>query len=116
MLVLAAIEHQPSARRFPGVAVLHAPLDDHLEPLTIEEVLLVRVMGRMVAEAVVSGAVVLVTCRMGINRSGIITAAALCELGFTPQQAERQVKCQRPGALINRSFVAHLPVIVQAGH
>jgi hypothetical protein len=112
MLVLAAIEHQPSARRFPGVAVLHAPLDDHLDPMTLEEVLLIRVMGQLVAEHVAGGGAVLVTCQAGLNRSGIITAAALCQLGLSPRQAVRQIRRQRPGALRNHSFVQHLPMVV----
>jgi hypothetical protein len=112
MLVLAARGHQPSARRFPGVAVLHAPLDDHWEPLTVEESLLIRVIGRMVADEMVGGGLVLVTCQAGINRSGIIAAMALCHLGFTPRQAVRRIRYCRPGALSNQSFVAQLPPLV----
>jgi hypothetical protein len=58
-----------------------------------------------VAEAVARGHRVLVTCAMGWNRSGLVSALALCRLGFSPEDAMRTVRRARgSGALSNKSF------------
>ncbi len=109
-LVLAAKEHQPSARRFPGVEVIHVPMDDVDRPLSSSELRRVRRASARVARRLVAGRRVLVTCHAGLNRSGIITAGALILLtGADACSVVRRVRQQRsPDALSNPSFVEAL--------
>jgi protein-tyrosine phosphatase len=106
LLVLAAEEIQPTRDKFPGVAVIYAPNDDTLKP-TLEQMRLAMNAARTVAKAVRRGAKTLVTCAMGWNRSGLISALALREItGCTGQKAVEIVQKARRNALINPSFVA----------
>lgn len=107
-VVLCAIEHQPDAYRFEAVEVLYAPLDDDDRPLTAEEWEIARAASRAVAVRLLEGSRVLVTCHMGVNRSGLVSALALLRIaprGFTPYDAVRIVQAHRPGALRNPYFV-----------
>ncbi len=107
VLVLAAREYQPRGREFPGVRVLHAPLDD--AELTATEVLTYEAAAQAVAEAVREGKRVLVTCFAGLNRSGIITARALQHLRIPTDHAIRMVrKARGKSALCNDDFVRQL--------
>jgi len=52
---------------------------------------------------------VLVRCSGGLNRSGVVIAEALVQLGHPPDQAIAAVRAARgPWALTNPGFVAHL--------
>lgn len=106
VLVLAAEEYQPAAHLFPGVRVIHAPIDD--ARLSRSEALRVEAAAREVARALQSGQRVLVTCWMGLNRSGIISARALQLLGVPIDRAIAMVRAARPNALFNKHFVRHL--------
>lgn len=110
VLVLAAREHQPGAGLFPRVRVVRAPLDDVNEPLTAQEVLMVRRVADEVAAAVDAGQKVIITCAAGLNRSGLITAAALKRLTGGPMTAVVSwIRAARgPWALSNQSFVREL--------
>jgi len=67
-----------------------------------------EVAGR-VADAVRDGRRVLVRCSGGLNRSGLVVASALVELGRTPDEAIALVREARgPWALTNPGFVAYL--------
>ena len=73
-----------------------------------------------VAEAVTAGDRVLVRCSGGLNRSGLVVAAALVRLGRAPDEAMGLVRAARgPWALTNPGFVAHLrtlaPPVVDGG-
>lgn len=112
-LVLAAEEFQPHPNKFPGVRVHHAPLDDHLEPLSVGEWKKIVSAANFASSQVRRGRKTLVTCHAGINRSGIITAMTLCMLtGCSGQEAVRQIKSRRPGALRNSSFVHHVESVM----
>jgi len=78
MLVLCAVEHQPSDRKFPGLSVLKVPLTDEAD-LVSDQVMrrVVTPAARFVACAIQNGQKVLVTCHAGINRSGLVTGLAL---------------------------------------
>jgi hypothetical protein len=78
MLVLCAVELQEPAELFPGVEVVHAPnYDDYENPLTRERLTVAMEAARRVQGMVEQGKKVLVTCRAGMNRSGLVTALAL---------------------------------------
>ncbi|MGH3999980.1 MAG: protein-tyrosine phosphatase family protein [Pseudonocardiaceae bacterium] len=48
---------------------------------------------------------VLIHCAGGINRSGLLSAAALMRDGMSASKAIETVRLRRPGALNNREFV-----------
>lgn len=104
MLVLCAKEIQPRGA-YPGVTVVHVPLDDSGVPPTEIEVQGALIAAREVAAALRRGERVLVACHMGMNRSGLVTALALRVLGATPASAIGMVRDARgPNALSNRWF------------
>jgi len=114
VLVLCAVEHQPRARCFPGVHVIHCPLDDADHPPSEYEWNLANQTGRFVAECIKIGGRALVTCMQGRNRSGLVTALALHNL--TQQPGLVCVKYVQEGrtaapALTNDHFVAALATI-----
>ena len=71
----------------------------------------VTTVARKVANAIRAGQVVLVTCAAGLNRSGLISALALCGLGLSPTKAIARVRLCRPGALFNIQFVKTVKVL-----
>lgn len=109
-LVLCAKEHQPKARVFPGVQTFHAPNDDDFSrPPTRDELRIALNAARQVAQIVRRRDTVLVTCWMGLNRSGLVSALALHLLtghsGFTCIQDVRRA---RKRALRNPGFLEAL--------
>ncbi len=78
MLVLCARDLQDPAELFPGVEVVHAPNDDDRQhPLTREHLQIAVQAAHQVKAAVQQGRKVLVTCRAGMNRSGLVSALTL---------------------------------------
>jgi protein-tyrosine phosphatase len=65
-------------------------------------------VGRLIADLVCSGHVVLVHCRMGLNRSNLVVATALTYLGMTGEEALQHLRNLRPGALYNELFADHV--------
>lgn len=107
VLVLCAREHQPSGAKFPEVVTLHAPMED-AELDTATWATAVRA-ARAVADARLRGQRALVTCAMGLNRSGLVSALSLMIFdGMNGSQAVARVKSRRPMALFNESFVRAL--------
>lgn len=109
VIVLAARELQPSADYFPQTLVIHAPIDDNVtRRLVGKDAATAVAAGQLVARMVARGQKVLVTCAMGLNRSGLISSIALVHLDRTPHEAIRAVRRARPGALYNQRFVEFL--------
>lgn len=108
LVVLCAEEYQlPQWREpfGPGTHVLRVPLDDSGKPPTENQVRWAEDAGRIVAKARAVGNRVLVTCWQGFNRSGLVVAHALMELGVIPETAIQAVKRARgPRALSNTWF------------
>ena len=48
------------------------------------------------------------TCRLGLNRSALVTATALTYAGMTGEQALARLRERRPGALFNGTFAVHV--------
>jgi len=112
VLALCARELQPPANDFPGVQVLRCPLNDQFEPLTPDERVMAQRVAIQLAHAVRGGRKVLVSCALGINRSGLVTALTIRELtGLSGLDAVRLIRRKRPGALSNESFVALLEAL-----
>lgn len=107
-IVLAAMEYQP---HMPGYEVLHVPLDDSGPPPTRHERRLIRDNASRIARRVRAGKRVLVTCRMGRNRSGVLAGLALVELGVPGPTAAKRIQAFR-GGLTNPHFFK----IVQTGN
>lgn len=104
VVVLAAEEYQPGAKDFPGVRVIHCPLRDELDQ-TPEDIARIILTSKEVSKLLQSGATVLSTCQMGLNRSGVITALALCDLGADPKKVVAAVRKARGRyALSNKTF------------
>jgi len=88
---------------FPDVTVLKMPLDD-AKPSS-DEVRRSLVAAHNVASRVRHGERVLVTCNQGRNRSGLIVALTLMQLGASANEAIARVKHARKNALTNPYFV-----------
>lgn len=79
-IVLTAMEHQPTGDLFPGVEVLHVPLDDDpTRPMHAAEIEGAICMGQRVARRLRAGKRVLSTCAMGLNRSALVAGLAMSE-------------------------------------
>jgi protein-tyrosine phosphatase len=103
-IVLCAREYQPSSKSFHGAAVLHVPFDD-ADPISREEAAKAERAGAVVANMVRTGSCVLVTCRAGRNRSGLVTGIALIELGANARGAVDRIRAARgEDALSNEYF------------
>ena len=75
----------------------------------IADVEMIHELGERVASLVADGKHVAVNCLGGVNRSGLLIARALVELGSTPEEAIAAVRTARgPMALGNPRFVRFL--------
>jgi hypothetical protein len=113
-LVLCAQELQPEAVAFHG-QILRCPIPDaELDAVQVRTVAQAAVS---VAKAIVLGQRVLVTCRMGMNRSALVVALALHQLTtMDSKQVVEHIRRQRnPSALSNAHFVAIIDRIVGDG-
>ena len=91
----------------PGVEHVVARLADAV--LDAPNAARVRELGDLVARAVRDGRRVLVRCSGGLNRSGVVVAEALVQLGHPRAEAVRLVRDARgPWALTNPGLVAYL--------
>ena len=112
VLVLAAREVQPPAWQFPGVEVLRIPMDDVPLRLTRSQVADVKSMASMIASRLRKGQKVLVTCRAGLNRSGLLVGATLVrELQMRPTDAVRLVRDRRSFLALNNPAFVHAIVV-----
>jgi hypothetical protein len=115
VLVLCAVEHQPRGRAFPGVEVIHCPMDDADHPPSEHEWWLANAAAQRVAQIVKYGGRALITCIQGRNRSGFVTALALHYLTKEPGRMcvfrVQKGRTEAP-ALTNDHFVAALATIV----
>lgn len=112
-LVLCAVELQYPASMYPGVTVLHVPLDDTDHP-TPQEIQLAIQAGENVAARLRAGQKVLSTCAQGRNRSGEVDGVALVNLGMTAHDAVQLIQARRRNALTNTTFVRILELYEQS--
>lgn len=107
LVVLCAEEYQP---RLP-VQTLYVPVDDGV----VTEDLVKATLGasREVVKALKKGKRVLVSCWAGVNRSALVTALALMQLGHTADGAIARIRAKRQPKigmrpLSNAHFVRYL--------
>jgi len=113
VLVLCAKENQPPEKRFPGLEVIYAPNEDQERPITERELHIAVKGARGVTLALQAKRPVLVTCQMGWNRSGLVSALALHMLtGMTGEECIRVVQERRPNALYNVGFLDVLSKLI----
>ena len=108
VVALCAKEYQPPSYAFPGLTVLRVPINDSaIHPLTDVETALVISTARTVARYLAGGSRVLVTCRMGINRSALVAALAMqIAYEMEPAEAIGQIRRARSAlCLSNPRFV-----------
>lgn len=114
VLVLCAKELQRPLSDFPGVEVFYVPLeDDSSKPVGIQDWEQIVRTSQRVVRRLRAGKKVLVTCQMGLNRSGIVTAASLHFLTgksgcSTAKLVQRRRHSGGYDALFNRAFVRAL--------
>lgn len=114
VIVLCAWELQFPVTHFPGVEVISLPLeDDSSKPLDPRDWEAIVRVSRRVARRVTSGRRTLVTCAMGLNRSGVVTAAIIhYATGVSGLEAATHVQRKRrvgeTQALYNKAFVKAL--------
>lgn len=105
VLVLCAQELQPPARSYPDVRVVRAPMDDSFA-VPVE---LAHGTARNVARVLNANKRVLVTCAMGLNRSGLVSALALWYTrNWSGERCVARVQAQRAGALCNSAFARYV--------
>lgn len=109
VIVFTAVEYQPKAALFPRVRVLHYPYDD-ANPPSRRDMDTAWTAAEEVAAHLRSGRRVLVTCRMGRNRSALVAALALYIVSpvngaeVCALVREKRVDETGTNALENRSF------------
>lgn len=114
-IVLAAMEYQPPAHLFPGTEVIHVPLDDapgrHMRE---DEIALATKAAERVSRRLRAGRKVLVTCVMGLNRSGLVAALAMHEVhGMSADEIVARLRRARGvWALSNPNFEKLLRVVI----
>lgn len=113
VIVFTADEYQPPASMFPGIRVRHFPFDDSGRP-TDRDLETAWAAAEAVARDLRRGQRVLVTCRMGRNRSALVAALALYLITEAPGAdilalvRDRRTDAVGVQALANRTFQAYL--------
>ena len=96
---MLGVERLPGAVRDAGMEWLHLPIRDVDVPDSHFEASWAKVGGRL-GNRLRNGGRVLVHCRGGLGRTGMVAARLLVEVaGATPQQALNDVREVRPGAV-----------------
>lgn len=105
-LVISLID-QPGHGPDPGIEHRVGYIPDG--PLRSDQIESVRDLAVAAADAVRQGRNTLVRCRSGYNRSGLVVAQTLMNLGHDSASAIRLIRERRsPHALHNEIFVAYL--------
>ncbi|MFF3430523.1 protein phosphatase [Streptomyces sp. NPDC002602] len=93
----------------PHLAVQHLITELPDGPLTTDQIHSVQELARTTTRALRAGRTVLVRCHSGHNRSGLVIAQSLIELGHDPHTAISLIRRRRsPRALNNETFVQYL--------
>lgn len=115
VIVLAAMEYQLAAGLFPGVEIIHAPLDDDPSRLLrLDEISVATRTAMRIARRLRAGKRVLATCQLGLNRSALVAALAMHDVfGMTPDEIVRRLRAARGvWALSNPNFTRLLHAVI----
>lgn len=97
-LVAMAVPHLGEAVVAKGIRWFHLPIRDVSIPDSAWERHW-RDAGRELRDMLMTGDRVLVHCKGGLGRAGVVAARLLIELGLSPDHAIAQVRAVRPGAI-----------------
>lgn len=106
VLALCAAEYQPKPEEFPGLKMLvSVPLWDDKQAGT-ETLQMARQAGALLADRWMRGQNLLITCAMGLNRSGLVTGMTLRRAfpDVEPRKIANRIIMKRMGALSNPRF------------
>jgi protein-tyrosine phosphatase len=99
--------YEPSAAVFPGIRLIWREFDDG--KLSPHQASMAVQIGEFVANAMVRGLRCVVTCNMGLNRSGLVCGIALIARGMSAERAIARIRSRRhANALFNQYFVTFL--------
>ncbi|MDB2692082.1 cyclin-dependent kinase inhibitor 3 family protein [Luminiphilus sp.] len=99
---LLGVEELEKRTLAAGMAWQHLPITDVQVPnRRLEDAWIAT--GPMVHQLLNDGQRVLVHCRGGLGRAGIVAARVLIEQGFSPDEAINKVRSVRPGAIETRA-------------
>lgn len=107
VIVLCAKEFQPPSYMYPGVMVVHVPLDDDpTRAMRPDEIALAVSTARTLARCLQAHQRVLATCRMGLNRSALIASLTMqMAYDMSPDETIKRIRSVRgPFALRNPGF------------
>jgi protein-tyrosine phosphatase len=104
--ILDRSRYAPVSSTVRGEVVLHARLndDDYIEPQLPE----IKRAVDLVCAAMREGKSVIVTCAVGRNRSGLVLAESLIQLGGDVEEVIANIQTKRQHALGNKTFVSWL--------
>ncbi|MCM2416150.1 protein phosphatase [Streptomyces sp. RKAG290] len=98
----------------PHPAVQHLITELPDGPLTADEIQSVHLLAHTTAHALRDSRTVLVRCHSGYNRSGLVIAQTLIEMGYEPAAAISLIRQKRsPRALNNGTFERYLTTGLQ---
>lgn len=108
VLVLCAEEHQAKGLKAPpGKQIVRLGFDDDIyRPVPQEAGKIFHAHAQMLGRAALSGRKLMITCAMGLNRSGLMTALTLMHgYGMRPAEAIRLIRGRRSAdCLMNPMF------------
>ncbi len=87
-----------------GILYVYFPFNDDALPDRTR----LHAVGRLGAELIRAGHIVLVHCGLGFNRSALVTGVILKYLGITGTAVIEHIRERRPGALYNKTYAEYL--------
>jgi len=96
IVVLTAVEYQPTRDYWEYVDVVRAPIDDTI-PMDAFDMKTAKKTSEFLADKIREGNVVLSTCAMGVNRSSLIAALTIMNLhpDIRPQEVIDLIRATR---------------------
>ncbi|WP_312136388.1 ADP-ribosylglycohydrolase family protein [Brevundimonas sp.] len=98
-----------------GMEWIHAPIQDVGVPNDNFETRW-AVLGHRIRSALINGDRVLIHCRGGLGRAGLVAARLLVEFGLSPDAAIQQVRGQRLGAIETLEQESYVKSVRQLNH
>lgn len=116
-VVLTAVDYQPPSAFFPGIEVIRLPMADVPVRLSREQLRSISELARIIRLRLARGNRVLVTCRAGLNRSGLVVATLLAqEADMKPVDAIRLVRARRSALALNNPAFVRAVIVGPVSH